>query len=172
MARAIVRFLGLLFFTTVFRVPSAPAEIPLVGSAQLTGKLPLPFDDAADAHAQVAAAAERAKAGHKYVLLDFGANWCADCRVLSAVLALPQVEPAIARTFEVVLIDVGRLRRNLDIAERYGAQVKAVPTIVILDPDGLPVRMDNPAALSDAHVMEPQAIVDTVYGWIGQHRPG
>ena len=53
----------------------------------------------------MAAAIARAKANGKHVLLDFGGNWCPDCRVLGGVLELEEVKPAVAKTFEVAMID-------------------------------------------------------------------
>jgi len=145
--------------------------VPKVTS-QLKAPLPLPYDEQADAHAQLASALERARQNHKFVLVDFGGNWCPDCRILAGVLALDEVKPAVDRTFEIVMIDVGRLTRNLDIAAGYGIDVKAVPTIIILDSAGRRVNAGdgNPAALSDARSMSGQSIVNTIFGWIGETR--
>jgi thiol-disulfide isomerase/thioredoxin len=125
-----------------------------------------PFSESADAHADVALAISRAAATHKYVLLDFGGNWCPDCRVTSGVLMMKEVEPWVARNFVVVPIDVGRMTKNLDIAEAYGQKIHAVPTMVVLDATGRMLNAGNPTALSNARAMTPQAIVDTLNGWI------
>jgi thiol-disulfide isomerase/thioredoxin len=128
-----------------------------------------PYDDSANAQAEVEAAKMRAIAEHKFVLLDFGGNWCPDCRVTAGVLALGDVRPWVDGSFETVMIDVGRINKNLDIARQYGVKISAVPTIIILDPNGHMINAGNPAALQDARGMTPQAIVDTIYGWI--HNP-
>ena len=125
-----------------------------------------PFSETADAHADVALALSRAAATHKYVLLDFGGNWCPDCRVTSGVMMMNEVQPWIARNFIVVPIDVGRMNKNLDIAQAYGQKIHAVPTMVVLDASGKILNAGNPTALSDARTMTPQAIVDTLNGWI------
>jgi thioredoxin 1 len=132
----------------------------------LTAVPQAPFNESADAHADVALALSRAAATHKYVLLDFGGNWCPDCRVTSGVLEMKEVQPWVARNFIVVPIDVGRMSKNLDIAETYGLKIHAVPTIVVLDASGKMLNAGNPTALSDARSMTPQAIVDTLNGWI------
>ncbi len=129
-----------------------------------------PYDETADAHADVAQAIARAAATHKYVLLDFGGNWCPDCRITAGVLALNSVEGWVDKNFVTVMIDAGRMNKNLDIARTYDVKIKAVPTIIVLDAEGHMLNAGNPAALSDARSMTPQAIVDTVAGWI-QH-PG
>lgn len=146
---------------------AAAASAPQVHEPLTAAAVPAsPYDETADAKAQVAAAIARAAAAHKFVLLEFGGNWCPDCRVTAGVLALDEVKPWVDKTFEVVPIDVGRMTKNLDIAERYGVKVKAVPTIIVLDAEGRMLNQGNPAALSDARSMTPQAIVDTLDGWI------
>src|SRR5438093_12777177 len=42
-----------------------------------------PYDKRADAHKDIQTALTEAQADGKLVLLDFGANWCLDCIVLS-----------------------------------------------------------------------------------------
>ncbi len=143
---------------------AAPVDPPKVTEA-LKSPLPLPYDETADAKRQLAEALNRAKSDGKLVLADFGGNWCPDCRILAGTLALGEVKPVVDQNFETVMIDVGRLTKNLDIAARYGVTVTAVPTIIILDGDGRRINGGNPAALSDARSMSPQAIVDTIFGW-------
>lgn len=158
---------GLCVAGVAFTAVAASPRVPHVTAAKLQAPLPLPYDEAADAKAQVAAAIAKAKTSGKHVLIDLGGNWCPDCRVFSGVLALPEVAPAIARDFEFVAIDVGRMDKNLDIGVAYGVRVTAVPTVIMLDPKGKFVNAGNPTALSNARAITPQAIVDTVYGWIG-----
>ncbi len=143
----------------------ANAQPPQVKSA-LIAPFPAPYDEGANAHAEVAAAIARAAAEHKFVLPDFGGNWCPDCRATSAALSLPEVKPWVDRHFEMVKIDIGRLNKNMDIAARYKVNIKAVPTIIILDQQGRMINAGNPAALKDARGMSAQAIVDTIDDWI------
>ena len=132
----------------------------------LTAVPQAPYNETADAHADLALALSRAAATHKYVLLDFGGNWCPDCRVTAGVLEMKEVQPWVERNFIVVPVDVGRMKKNLDIAQTYGLDIHAVPTIVILDGTGKMINSGNPTALKDARGMTPQAIVDTLNGWI------
>jgi thioredoxin 1 len=132
----------------------------------LTAVPQAPYSETADAHADLALALSRAAATHKYVLLDFGGNWCPDCRVTAGVLEMKEVQPWVERNFIVVPVDVGRMKKNLDIAQTYGLDIHAVPTIAILDGTGKMINSGNPTALKDARGMTPQAIVDTLNGWI------
>jgi thiol:disulfide interchange protein len=132
----------------------------------LTNVPQAPYSETADAHADLALALTRAAATHKYVLLDFGGNWCPDCRITAGVLEMKEVQPWVARNFIVVPVDVGKMNKNLDIALTYDLKIHAVPTIVILDATGKMLNAGNPTALKDARGMSPQAIVDTLNGWI------
>ena len=123
----------------------APAAAPKV-DATLTSAPSTPYNVDADAHAEIAAAVARAAQNHKFVLIDFGGNWCPDCRVTAGVLAMDQVKPWVSTMFEVVMVDIGRMNKNMDIGDAY------------------------PAALKDARGLSPQAIVDTLNGWI--QKPG
>jgi thiol-disulfide isomerase/thioredoxin len=146
------------------RADMAPPRV----SAPLTAAPDHPYDEQADAHKDVALGISRAAATHKYVLIEFGGNWCPDCRVTAGVLAMDGVEAWVNKTFTVIPVDVGRMNKNLDIAQAYGVKIVAVPTIIVLDPEGHMVNSGNPAALKDARGMTPQAIVDTLSGWIAK----
>jgi thioredoxin 1 len=117
-------------------------------------------DESADAHAQVDAALAEAKKSGRTVLLDFGGNWCLDCRILAGVLLEPPVAEWMSSHFVVVKIDVGRRTKNMDISERFGVTVKGVPTVLMIAPDGKLQNPDDPYGLSDARSLSSQAVVD------------
>jgi len=133
-------WLGGLLALAALAVPaSARAQVapPLLSARsiqQLPKPLPAPYDAAADARQQIAAAATRARASGKRLLIDFGANWCADCRVLAGVLALPEMRGWMARHFELVTIDIGQFDRNLDIPARFAVKLSGVPAVFVVDP--------------------------------------
>ena len=151
----------------------APGGVPaprisISSVEQLRRPLPSPYDATADAHAQVDAALARAKVSRKPVLIDFGANWCPDCRVLAGVLELPEMETWVAAHFELVQVDVGRFDRNIDIATRFnnGTKLGAIPAVFIIDPRSGKLRNANSIlALGDARIMKPQAIADWLAQW-------
>ena len=166
MASSYLRALSFAGLALLLAGGASAEPAPLVTTGVLPNPLPLPYDETADAKADVAAALARAKASGKHVLLDFGGNWCPDCRILAGVLELDEVEDAVAATFEVAMIDVGRKNKNLDIAEAYGVTITGVPTVIIIDPKGRFLNAGHPTALSNARAMKPQAIVDTIFGWV------
>jgi thiol-disulfide isomerase/thioredoxin len=137
----------------------AATEAPKLPAGQAT-PVAVPYDVNADAHAQVAAAFARAKAnGHK-VMLDFGGNWCPDCRMLAGVLDMPQVKQWTDASYETVMIDVGRENKNMDLAAQYGIKIHAVPTVLMLTADGKLLNKDDVFALANARGLSAQAVVN------------
>jgi thiol-disulfide isomerase/thioredoxin len=144
----------------------ADVSAPRVGDIQLTQPLPLPYDEKADANQAVSQALERARQSGKRVLVDLGGNWCGDCRVFAGILTVPKVHDFVAGHFEVVIVDVGRFTRNLDIPARFGVEkLYAAPTILIVSPTGTLLNGDDIVALQDARSMTPQAVVDWLAHW-------
>jgi thiol-disulfide isomerase/thioredoxin len=126
-----------------------------------------PYDENANADAAVAAAFERARKSHKRVLIDLGGNWCGDCIVLANIMQLPEMKEFIASHFEVVVVDVGRETKNLQIPARFGVNLAGgVPTVLIVEPNGKTlVDSGHIAALEDARHMTPQGIADWLAQW-------
>jgi thiol-disulfide isomerase/thioredoxin len=159
---------GIALAALVLSLPVMAATAPRIGDVQLRQPLPLPYDVAADADAQVAAAKQRAKAHHKLLLIDLGGNWCLDCRVLAGVLEVPAVAAFVQRHYEVVKVDIGRMDKNQQVAAHYGINdVHGVPALLIVDPrkDRL-INGGKISALSDARSMTPQALADWLAQWV------
>jgi thiol-disulfide isomerase/thioredoxin len=126
-----------------------------------------PYDESANADAAVADAFARAQKSHKRVLIDLGGNWCGDCIVLANIMQLPEVKAFVVSHFEVVVIDVGRETKNLQIPARFGVSLAGgVPTVLIVEPNGKTlVDSGHIAALEDARHMTPQGIADWLAQW-------
>jgi len=127
---------------------------------------PYPYDEKADAEADVAAALKRAKKAGKLTLIDFGGNWCADCRIFAGVIEQPDVKRWVEKHYEVVTVDVGRYNKNMQIPARYGVdKLKGVPSFLVVDGNGKLVNDGAFFALTDARHMTPQSIVDWLAQW-------
>jgi len=154
-----------------FPALAAPAgRAPKIGIKtvdQLPRPLPSPYDSRADARAQVEAALERGRVSGKPMLIDFGANWCPDCRILAGVLELPEMRGWVGQKFELVQVDVGRFDRNLDIAQRFaGKPLGAIPAVFIVDAKTGKLRnASSTLALGDARIMKPQEIANWLAKW-------
>ena len=98
---------------------------------------PGPYDRRADAQADLGRAVDQARRENKHVLVVFGANWCPDCRKLSADMAEPTLGTPIADRFVVTKVDVGNFNRNGRIVNQMGNPVDhGIPAVVVLDSQG------------------------------------
>ena len=140
------------------------AAPPKLAAGQAT-PIQTPYDTNADAHAQVDAAFTAARASGHQVMIDFGGNWCPDCRMLAGVLAVPAVRDWTATHFETVMVDIGRRNKNLDIAQKYGVKIEGVPAVAIITPDGKLLNAGKVDALADARSWSQQAVVDLLASW-------
>ena len=150
---------------------AAPApQLSITSFAQLSTPLPYPYDETADAAAAVAKAKAAARAEHKLLLIDLGGNWCGDCRGLAATMDQPELKSFVDQHYVLVVGDVGRMNRNLQIPARYGVDPKkgGVTNLLIVDPrSGKLLDADHTAALEDARHMTPQALADWLAQWTG-----
>ena len=128
-----------------------------------------PYDQHADAHTDIQTALTEARADGKLVLLDFGANWCLDCIVLSHLFEDTTVQPFLEDNFHVVSIDVGNWDRNLDVSQRYGSPIdNGIPAVVILTGSGDVIASTKNGALADARTATAREVLDYLKGWVTQ----
>jgi protein disulfide-isomerase len=140
---------------------TARLALLLAFALSLAHAAPLPYDESADAKADVQRALSAAKTSGTPVLVIFGANWCPDCRALDKAFSSGKNAELIAREFKVVKVDVGQFDRNLDLAARYGNPVKkGIPAAVVLSPEGEVVYATRLGELADARNMSDTGIYD------------
>ncbi|MGD1826122.1 YyaL [Chromobacterium violaceum] len=131
----------------------------LASAAALAGDLP--YDEQADAKAELSRTLDAAKQGRQPVLLILGANWCPDCRALDAALNSGKSAELLAREFKVVKVDVGNFDHNLDIDAAYGHPIaKGIPAAVVLSPDNKVVYATRAGELADARRMSETGIYE------------
>lgn len=160
------------FFAATFlaAIPAGAAQnAPQLGVTELA-ELTVPdrpYDETANADAIIAAALARAKVLNKRVLIDLGGNWCPDCRILAGIMQRPEMRRFLDAHYIVVLVDVGRFDRNLEVPARFGIteRLAGVPAVLIADTGGNLVNKDHIFALDDARSMAPQAIADWLAQW-------
>jgi thiol:disulfide interchange protein len=125
-----------------------------------------PYNEQADAKADIAAALALAQKDHKNVFLDFGGNWCPDCIALSKLLDDGSVKPFYETNFHEVRIDVGRFNKNTDISDQYGGVIKkGVPAVVILAPDGHMVDSTVDGSYESARHFTAAQVLDSLKKW-------
>jgi thioredoxin 1 len=120
----------------------------------------------ADARAEIKAAEEKAAAGHKRVLLVFGANWCYDCHVLDLAFHRADFAPAMAG-YEVVHVDLGDdEKKNADVVKQFDVTLdKGIPTLAVVEADGKLVISQKNGEFEDARSMTPEALLEFLNKW-------
>lgn len=140
------------------------------GSARCAGSRIYP--DPEQAQADIAAALRDAAATHRRILLDFGADWCGDCKVLDVYLNDGTNKPLIDAGFVVVHVNVARFNANLDLAEKYEIPLKrGVPALAVLSEHGELLYSQRHGEFESMRSMASSSVSDFLEHW-RPHRPG
>jgi thioredoxin 1 len=126
------------------------------------------FPDPSSAESDVAAALKVAAGAHKRVLVDFGANWCGDCKVLDQNLHKPENAALLAAHFVLVHVNVGEqgIDHNADLAQRYGIPLnKGVPALAVLESDGRVVYSQKNGEFEAMRRMDPNSVNEFLTRW-------
>ena len=124
------------------------------------------YPAASDAKAEIAEAIHKAGSARKRILLDFGANWCYDCHVLDEAFHSAEIAPLLSKYFEVVHIDVGEFKKNLDIAKQYDIPLeRGIPAIAVLDSDGKLLFSQKRGEFEAARSLAPEDILEFLKKW-------
>jgi thioredoxin 1 len=124
-----------------------------------------------DARAEIREAEEKAAAGHKRVLLVFGANWCYDCHVLDLAFHRPDFASAMSG-YEVVHVDLGvDEKKNADVVKQFDVTLdKGIPTLAVLEADGRVVVSQKNGEFEDARSLTPEALLEFLNKWKSEAR--
>tara|TARA_B100000586_G_scaffold123276_2_gene89019 strand:- start:4074 stop:4547 length:474 start_codon:yes stop_codon:yes gene_type:complete len=101
-------------------------------------EIDLPYNEEANAKLELSNALHSAKVNNRYLLLEFGANYCPDCRKLAKHFKTEEINSWLDKHVTVLPIDVGMSHElNKDLAWQYGNPVKkGIPSLVLLNPLG------------------------------------
>ncbi len=138
---------------------SAPSSAPLFPTGAT-------YDEKADGNADLAAALKAAKRDGKRVLIDFGANWCPDCRALATFFNDPAVKPYLDARFHLVQIDVGRWNKQMELSRRFGEPTKAgLPAVVVLDRKGRIVVSTGDGSMANSRHSSADEVLALLKRW-------
>jgi thioredoxin len=90
-------------------------------------------------------ALRNAKATHKSLMVQFGADWCSDCQALSRKLQQEPFRNCLNKNVDMFKVDVGEFNRNLDIGRAVGIDIKnvVIPTAVFIPPQTTKIGTDQ-----------------------------
>jgi thiol:disulfide interchange protein len=99
----------------------------------------------------VSAALKTAQAGHKVVLIEFGASWCTWCKTFDAFVHAPQVERIIADNYAIVNVtvrenDAKKFLENpggQEAMNNWGGAKSGLPFYVFLNAAGKKIADSN-----------------------------
>ncbi len=136
------------------------------GADPLRGNI---YPDSARGASDLETALSQAAHEHKRVILDFGGNWCPECRVLNIYLHDPVNLALLKTNYVLVHINVGELDQNLDLAARFGVPIqRGVPALVVLNSGGgLIYRQHNGEAEAMSRTNSPAAVNEFLKKWRG-----
>jgi thioredoxin-like negative regulator of GroEL len=120
------------------------------------------------ARADLESALKEAAKTKKRVLVDFGGNWCTDCRILDINLKKAENAALLDRHFVMVHVNVGDkgITDNFDLAERYGIPLKkGVPALAVLESDGRLVFAQKSGEFESMRKMDPKSVNDFLEQW-------
>ena len=143
-------FVGLLFLC-VAQVPALNSEI---------------YDTKTDGKKLIASALNVAKKENKHVLLDFGANWCPECRSLHGLFqSNTAIREKLNASYILVMIDTNE-DRNTDVNRNYGTPtLRGLPVLVVLDPEGKHIFTQETGAFLEGKKLDPEKVIAFLNKW-------
>ena len=112
---------------------------------------PMLYHPDADAAKDIEQAIARAKAEHKYVLIQGGGNWCGWCLEFARLAKEdPQLDSVINSAFVWYHLNFSKENQNKAVFAKYGyAQRFGFPVFIILDESGQRLHTQNSEYLEE-----------------------
>jgi len=120
---------------------------------------------------EIDAALRIARQRRHFLMVEFGADWCGDCRALAATLATPDLQEYFKQHFDLLKVDVGQFDRNVDLAKSVGVDInQGIPTAVFFAPDGKRIGATNQGELASSSLLGPDQIQTFLRAIVEQYR--
>lgn len=142
--------------------------IAFIAFLALTANAASLYPPVAQAGADIDAAIKQAAAEKKRVLVDFGGDWCTDCKILDINFKRPENAELLKAKYVVVHVNVGNrgIDENFAVAERYGIPLKkGVPALAVLDASGKVVFAQKNGEFESMRHMDPASVHEFLERW-------
>ena len=124
------------------------------------------YPDPSLATAELNAGLRLAADSHKRVIVDFGGNWCGDCKVLDLYFHDAVNAPLLAANFVLVHVNIGQRDQNLDISARYQIPLqKGVPALAVLSDRGALLYSQKTGEFESMRHMSSSAVTAFLSRW-------
>jgi thiol:disulfide interchange protein len=156
--------------STTPAVSASASKTAAVSPTAAPEAIPDRYDSSRNPAADVKAALRKASADHKEVLIDFGANWCPDCRVLDKLFHSGPTTPLLQQDYHVVAVDVGDFNLNKSFVTKYvKVQKSGIPALVVMAPDGAVRVATNDGSFANARTMDNAQVDAFLTKWAPRH---
>lgn len=126
------------------------------------------YPSPASARSDIESALKQAASSNKRVLVEFGGNWCGDCKVLEETFHKAENANLLASDFILVHVNVGDsgIDHNIDLAQTYGIPLrKGVPALAVLESDGKVVYSQKNGEFESMRRMDPKSVNEFLVRW-------
>ncbi len=120
-----------------------------------------------DAEKEIAAAVKKAKAEHKFVLIQGGGNWCGWCKRFSLTVANDaKLDSIVNADFVVYHLNYSSENKNQKVFAKYGyPQRFGFPVFIILDGNGNRIHTQNSEYLEEGKGYDKDKIAEFFESW-------
>jgi thioredoxin-related protein len=123
------------------------------------------FDDKADPAKDVQAAAQKASAEKKRILLDVGGEWCIWCHILDkAIAADPPVTALLAAKYVTVKVNFSEENENKTFLAKY-PKIESYPHLIVLDERGKHLTSQDPSVFEKGKGYDVRALETFLKKW-------
>jgi protein disulfide-isomerase len=130
------------------------------------------YPASAQARADLSAALKTASQSHKRILLDFGANWCSDCRTINRYLQDAKNQPIVDSNFIHVRVNIyagetsNGANANQDLADQYKISLdKSLPALAVLSDRGELIYGQKNGEFEDMHHLNSSDLTEFLLHW-------
>ena len=140
--------------------------VTLLGGALAQTQLKAIYSETADSHLEIKKAMDKATLEHKRIILDFGGNWCGDCRALDKYFHQEPNASLLKSNFVLIDVNIGHMDRNVDIAKQYAVPLnKGVPALAVLDEKGQLLYSQKNGEFEAMRTMDPGSVTEFLTHW-------